>query len=167
MNPGALADVAQLLNQAGYEIQSCQVGYLCLTDPTCIWPPLLEFINTAWIIISVITAFLLAGWGVVMVRGAMYSASDIAKNLRTLVLIFGTLSAAIPAVNVLGAGKYVVSRCDVIKISQAQVQELLDMRNATLTQPMYEHTTITDSAYDDDDNNANYDDDNANNEFNF
>lgn len=141
MNPGAVADVEQLLHNAGYYVHRCQAD-LCLTDPTCIWPPLLEFINTAWIVLTVITAFLLAGWGITMLRGAMYSASDIAKNLRNLLLIFGTLSAAIPVVNVLGAGKYVVSQCKVIRISQAQVQELLDLRDVTFAEPVYEQVNV-------------------------
>jgi len=141
MNPGAVADIEQLLRNAGYYAHRCQMD-LCLTDPTCIWPPLLEFINTAWIVLTVITAFLLAGWGIAMVRGAMYSASDVAKNLRNLLLIFGTLSAAIPIVNVLGADKYVVSQCKVIRISQAQVQELLNLRDVTFAPPMQQQVSV-------------------------
>lgn len=155
MNPGTLADVAQLLRKAGYEVHS-QAGFLYFVDPTCIWPPLLEFINTAWIVLTVITAFLLLGWGITMVRGAAYSMTDIAKNLRALLLIFGTLSVAIPAVNVLGAGKYVVSQCNVIKISRAQVKALMDLPE----QPIYQATVSQDSYNDNTGNNID-------NEFNF
>jgi hypothetical protein len=140
-----LSLVAQILTKAGYILNDCTNGYLCITDPTCIWPPLLNFINTAWIILSVATGFLLAGWGITMVRGANH---DIVKNLRTLVLIFGTLSVAIPAVNVLGAGKAIVGQCDIIKVSQEQVNELVNLNNESLTNPDYESFEIIDSAVD-------------------
>ena len=139
----SLATVAQILNKAGYHLTDCQVGFLCVVDPTCIWPPLLEFINYAWIIITVITGFLLAGWGITMVRGANH---DMIKNLRTLVLIFGSLSVAIPAVNVVGGGKAVVGKCDIIKISQSQIDELLQTTDIGKSDENYEVFVITDSA---------------------
>ena len=118
----SLAEMAKILTKAGYQLTDCQVGFICLVDPTCIWPPLLEFVHVAWTVLTVITGFLLAGWGITMLRGAQH---DIVKNLKTLVLIFGTLSVALPAVNVLGAGKAIVGQCDVIQISQEQINQLL------------------------------------------
>ena len=141
-----LAEIAQILTKAGYQIQDCQTGFLCIVDPTCIWPPLLEFIHTAWIILAVLTGILLAGWGATMLRGAQH---DMVKNLRTLVLIFGTLSVALPAVNVLGAGRAIVNQCDTIKISQDQVNELLKLRNQSLDTNQYETFEVIDSQYDD------------------
>lgn len=139
-----LAEIAKILNTAGYNLTDCQAGFICITDPTCVWPPLLNFINTAWIIISVITVFLLAGWGITMVRGANH---DMITNLRTLVLIFGMLSAAIPIANMLGGGKAVVNQCDIIKISQEHAQELLQLRNQSKwQQDNYEIFDIKDSA---------------------
>lgn len=140
------ADFIQTLSDAGYKLLDCENGFYCIEDPTCIWPPILEFVNNAWIILTIITAFLLAGWGITMLRGANH---DMVKNLRTLVLIFGVLSAAIPAVNVLGLGEAIVSECETIKIAQTQIDELLQMRDIHMENPTYEHFEVLDSAFDD------------------
>jgi len=133
-----------LLYRAGYHIeQNCPSGDVCITDPTCIWPILGDFIHVAWIVMAVITAFLLAGWAATMLRGASHS---IAKNLRDLVLIFGVLSAAIPAINLLGGGKFIYGQCNTIRVSQEQINQLT--QDKTIEQPEYEYFNITDSAYD-------------------
>ena len=77
------AQIAHILQKAGYDV-IYQGGDLFITEPTCIWPPLLEFIDVAWVVLTVITGILLAGWGATMLRGANH---DMVKNLRTLVLI--------------------------------------------------------------------------------
>lgn len=148
-----LQQVAQILDRAGYILRDCQVGFLCIVDPTCVWPPLLNFIRVAWIILTFITGMLLAGWGITMLRGANHA---IINNLRTLVLIFGTLSVAIPAMNLLGGGKAIVNQCDTMKISQAQVNELLKMRSQYLQQQNFEHFEIRDSDFDDLDSEFNF-----------
>jgi len=133
-----------LLYRAGYHIeQTCPKDNVCITDPTCIWPILGDFINFAWIVLAVITGFLLAGWAATMLRGASHS---IVKNLRDLVLIFGVLSVAIPAINLLGGGKFIYGQCNVIQVSQEQIDQLTN--NKTMKQPEYEYFNITDSAYD-------------------
>ena len=141
-----LANVAKILDKAGYTLKNCQSGFLCIQDPTCIWPPLISFISVAWVILAVITAFLLAGWGITMLRGANH---NMVKNLRTLVLIFGTLSVALPAVNVLGAGKAIVNQCDTIMVSAEEIDALVQMKSQTLQDAGYENFEIIDSQFDD------------------
>lgn len=147
MSPEQLRDVIRALKDAGYSFPSdCPNGYLCIVDPTCIWPSLLEFINIAWIVLAAITGFLLAGWAITMLRGANH---NMVQNLRTLVLIFGTLSVALPAVNMLGGGAFLVNKCNVIEVSQEQIQELLpDPNRGNINQENYEHFDIHDSQYD-------------------
>lgn len=147
MTPEQLKAIVQTLEKAGYQFPAtCSNGFLCIIDPTCIWTPLLEFIHTAWIILSVVTALLLIGWGVTMLRGASH---DIVKNLRTLVLIFGALSVALPAVKFLGGDKVVINQCNVIKIPTSELQELVNAQHKTLEQNNYEYFDVQDSAYDD------------------
>ncbi len=148
-----LAQVAQILDKAGYTLQNCEVGFLCITDPTCIWPPLLEFIHNAWLVLTFITGVLLAGWAATMLRGANH---DMVKNLRSLVLIFGTLSVALPAVNLLGAGRAVVNSCDTIKLSQSHIDELVRMRNQSMQQQPFENFDIRDSNFDNLDSEFNF-----------
>lgn len=141
-----LAEIARLLTKAGYIVRDCQIGFVCIVDPTCIWPPLLEFIKNAWIVLTTITGVLLAGWAAVLLRGAK---NDYVKNLKTLVLMFGTLSLALPAVDFLGGGAFVVNKCDVMKISVSQVQELLKTRDTKITPEEYEVFEVIDSETDD------------------
>lgn len=147
MIPTEISQVAKILTKAGYILQDCnQDGFLCITDPTCIWPPLLEFITNAWYVLTAITGILLAGWAVTMLRGASH---DMIKNLRTLVLIFGSLSVALPAVNMLGAGKAIVGQCgDPIMVSYDRIQELVQMSRETLEHQQFENFDISDSAFD-------------------
>ena len=144
-----LLEIKEILTRAGYSVlKNCPGDSICIIDPTCVWPPLLNFIHTGWIIIAVITGFLLAGWGITMVRGAKH---DMIQNLRTLILIFGTLSVALPAVNLMGGGTAIVNQCNTIQISTEQTQELLDMLNQNkFQQESYEFLDIQDSAFDDD-----------------
>ena len=141
-----LLEVKRILVETGYGVlKDCPAGSLCIVDPTCIWPPLLEFIHTAWLVLAFITGILLAGWAATLLRGANH---DMVKNLRSLVLIFGTLSVALPAVNLLGGGQAIVNQCDKIEISQDQVNELLKMRNQSLEQQQFENFDIRDSEFD-------------------
>ncbi|MCQ2580870.1 MAG: hypothetical protein MJ164_01720 [Alphaproteobacteria bacterium] len=147
-------EIKRILVESGYDVlKDCPGDTLCIVDPTCVWPPLLEFIHTAWIVLTVVTAFLLIGWAVTMLRGANH---DMVKNLRSLFLIFGTLSVALPAVNVLGMGRAIVNHCETIKISHAQVEELLKIRNQSMQQQETEHFDIRDSNFDDLDSDFNF-----------
>jgi len=143
-----VAEIVKILNTAGYIVKDCQMGAICIADPTCIWPPLVSFIKTAWMVLTAITGVLLAGWAAVLLRGAK---NDYAKNFKTLILMFGTLSLALPAVDFLGGGKFVVNQCATIKIPADQVQELLKMRGQKLKQNEYEVFEVIDSAADDPD----------------
>ena len=141
-----LAEIARILTKAGYIVKDCQLGFICIVDPTCIWPPLMDFIKNAWIVLTTITGVLLAGWAAVLLRGAT---NDYAKNLKTLVLMFGFLSLALPAVDFLGGGKFVVNQCNTMKISLSQVQELSKAREFTQKPEEYEFFEVIDSATDD------------------
>ncbi len=143
-----LRNVGLLLKRAGYEVHACGGDSICITDPTCIWPILSEFINNAWIVLSVITGFLLAGWAITMLRGAKH---DMVKNLRTLVLIFGTLSVALPIVEVLGFDKLTVNKCEQFKLSKQQIAEILKPYGDKLKQEQYEEYDIHDTGIEDDD----------------
>ena len=116
-----LEDIMRLLQYAGYKKSpNCPSDdFVCIFDPTCVWPPLLEFINTAWVIIAVITGFLLAGWGITMIRGARH---DMVKNIRDLVLMFGILAAAPPIISVLGGDDAIIKQCKTIEIPFSQIQ---------------------------------------------
>ena len=143
MDYASLKIIADTLQTAGYTLVDCSDGFLCIQDPTCIWETLEQFLEYARVILTFVTVVLLAGWGITMVRGAPH---DMVKNIRTLFLIFGTLSVALPAVNVI-AGKNIVDKCQIIKISHQDIQELLNEH--PLQPAIYEEFDIKDSAFDD------------------
>lgn len=136
----SLASAARILTDAGYILENCEAGFLCIKDPTCVWPILHEFISNAWMVLAVITGFLLAGWGITMLRGASH---DMMKNLRDLVLIFGSLSVALPVVDVLGLSDTLVDKCDTIKVSQEQINAFYQDYN--IKQELYEEYDIQDT----------------------
>ena len=147
MNLELLNNAYKILKDAGFTFppQPC-TDSICIVDPTCVWPILLSFINTAWIVLTISTVVLLAGWGATMLRGAQH---DMAKNLRTLVLIFGTLSVTMPILKVMGGEQLLIDQCNVIKLSTQEVGDLLELAEKSLKKIDYESFEITDSAYDD------------------
>ncbi len=146
MNQELLENIYKTLKNAGFEMpSSCPGGKICIIDPTCIWPPLLDFIHTAWILLTIATVALLAGWGATMLRGANH---DMVKNLRTLVLIFGVLSATLPILKVIGGENVLINQCNVIELPQQDVAKLLETAQKSLEKANYESFEIIDSQYD-------------------
>ena len=138
MDTTELASVLKLLERAGYSFPStCPNDFICIIDPTCIWIPLLDFINTAWVILTLATIILLAGWGITMLRGAVYSMKELSQNLRTLVLIFGALSLALPIIKV-----------NIIQVPQQDVHKMVQESRKSFEKSNYESFEISDSAYD-------------------
>ncbi|MBO4672316.1 MAG: hypothetical protein J5608_01530 [Alphaproteobacteria bacterium] len=149
MDTTELASVLKLLERAGYSFPStCPNDFICIIDPTCIWIPLLDFINTAWVILTLATIILLAGWGITMLRGAVYSMKELSQNLRTLVLIFGALSLALPIIKVIGGEQLVINQCNIIQVPQQDVHKMVQESRKSFEKSNYESFEISDSAYD-------------------
>lgn len=137
--------ILRLLKNSGFNILGSDGTFLYLEDPSCILRSFETFIEYAWIGISCITILLLFGWAISMIRGIK---NDISTNLRNLVLMFGTLSVAIPIINTIWGDDLFAYGCRTIKVSIAEVNEILETRKKQLSEKggdLYEEFYIYDS----------------------
>jgi hypothetical protein len=134
------------LSNTGFHILGTDGSFIYIEDPSCIFRSFETFLNYAWIIITAITAMLLFGWAISMIRGAKNSADNFIINLRNLIIIFGTLTAVKPAINMIWGDDIFRYGCKTMKISLAEVQKILDTKNLNLENELYEDLQIYDSA---------------------
>lgn len=123
------AKILSLLRNSGFHVLGADGTYIFLEDPACFLRSLSEFMDVAWVIIGFITGVLLFGWGVAIIRGA---ANNIVTNLRNMVLIFGVLALAKPAVNLIWGDDLFTSGCKVIQVPIEEVNRALAARDARL-----------------------------------
>ncbi len=138
--------ILRLLKNSGFNVLGSDSQFIILEDPSCILRSFEAFINYTWIAISFIAGLLLFGWAISMIRGAK---TDIATNIRNLFLIFGILAAVKPIVNLIYGDDIFARGCKTIKVSIADIQKILDTRNAKLKKynenDLYEEFDIYDS----------------------
>lgn len=144
-----IESIIRLLTNSGFKVLGTDSAqqYLYLEDPSCIIRSFETFIEYAWIFIYLITAILLFGWGISKIRGAN---TDVATNIRNLVIIFGTLGIAGPIVNAIYGGDLIGRGCAQIQVSLADVQKTLNARNEHLSpdESLFEGIDIYDSGVD-------------------
>lgn len=137
--------IFRLLKNSGFTVLGADGTNIYLEDPSCIARSFQTFTEYAWVIISVLTAFLLLGWGISMIRGSKH---DIFMKLRNLTLILGVLSAAGPVINTIYGDDLFTRGCRTITVKKTELQRLLDARKATLRPEqtdLYEDIQISDS----------------------
>ncbi len=137
--------VYRLLTNSGFRILGGNGDALFIEDPSCILRSFQTFIEYAWIVICALTALLIMGWAISMIRG---SKNDIFTNLRNLTLIFGTLGLAVPIVNAIWGGDLFARGCRQITVSVSEISKILDARNAQMTRrgnDLYEQFYIEDT----------------------
>lgn len=137
--------IARLLQNAGFNVIGADSRFIYLEDPACVLRSFATFAEYAWIIITFITGILLFGWAISMLRG---DKNDYVTNLRSLILIFGILSAAGPIINVVYGDDLFAKGCKTIEVSVDKIQAQLDARNAKLSKSqtnLYEEFDIYDT----------------------
>lgn len=145
-----LAQVARLLENAGIRFLRADDIYFYIEDPGCVVRSFQTFFEYAWTILVFITGILLAGWAWAMLRGSKNAQlASIANNLRSLLLIFGTIAAVPVFINTLYDGDLIGHGCKEVKIPTEKIQQLLDMRKEQLNRgnrdDLYEEFDIYDS----------------------
>lgn len=136
--------IVRLLENAGLRVQGADDGFIYLEDPSCVLRAFENFLDYAWMAIAVVTAGLIIGWGISMIRGAK---NALTENFKTLILIFGILSAMWPILNVVSGGNLPSAVCKTIKVSISNVNEILATKpkNANSASAFYEDIDIYDS----------------------
>lgn len=147
-----LETILQLLKNSGFVGPGggdivASGGYILLEDPACFVRSVMRFLDVAWIALAVLTAFLLMGWAVSLIRGADTKIMD---NMRNLTLMFGILAAVGPIVNTIWGGELFATACRRIEVPIDEIQKILDSRKLTLKtwdqDNLYEEFDIYDSA---------------------
>ena len=118
--------IIRLLQNSGINVIGADASSVYIEDPSCILRGFENFIEYAWIIITAVTGVLLFGWAISMIRGAK---NDIFMNLRNLTIMFATLSAVIPIINMIWGDDLFAYGCKTIAISMNNLNTLLDMRD--------------------------------------
>jgi len=137
--------IQRLLTNSGFRVLGVNGDAINIEDPSCILRSFETFTEYAWLIISLLTALMLTGWAISMIRGAK---NDIFTNLRNLILIFGILGAAGPIVNAIWGDDLFARGCRQITVSATEIAKILDARDAQMSQPgdgIYEELYIEDS----------------------
>jgi len=138
-----------LLENSGIRVLNISGEMILLEDPTC-WTRSIEQVMTyLWIGIAVLTAFLLLGWAVSLIRRGE-GVGGMAENFKTLVLVLFITSAAMPIANAIWGGDLFGQGCKEIAVPMEKVQEIIDAaRNARLAafdeDNLYEEFDIYDS----------------------
>lgn len=133
-----------MLENVGLHVRGIDANFIYIEDPSCILRGFENFLHYAWMVLGLFTAGLVIGWGISMIRGAK---NDIKENFKTLVLIFGILTAVWPILNLLYGGDLLGMGCKTMRISVGGVNEILAARVAArgTNAMLYEDIDIYDS----------------------
>lgn len=137
-----------LLHNSGLTDARIENGYILFTDPSCIFPAFDTILHYAWIVILVLTAFMLTGWAILYIKNGV-NINNVFNNAKTIIFIFCILSIVKPIVNVVYGDNLFARGCDTHEISISEVQKLLDMRHEKFKKSdeslLYESFTVIDS----------------------
>lgn len=137
--------IVRLLKNSGINVLGADSTSVFIEDPSCILRGFETFIEYAWVIVTTVTAVLLFGWAISLIRGAK---NDIFINLRNLIIMFATLSMVVPIVNMIWGDDLFARGCKRIAIPINDLNTLLDARNKKLKNAsgdLYEDLDIYDS----------------------
>ncbi len=136
--------IRTMLENVGLHVRGVDANFFYIEDPACILRGFENFLYYAWMVLGLFTAGLVIGWGISMIRGAK---NDIKENFKTLVLIFGILTAVWPILNVIYGGDILAIGCKTTRISVDGVNEILATKIAArgTNSMLYEDIDIYDS----------------------
>lgn len=133
-----------MLENVGLHVRNIDANFIYLEDPACILRGFEDFLYYAWLVLGLFTGGLIVGWAISMIRGAK---NNIKENFKTLVLIFGILTAVWPILNLLYGGNLLGRGCKTTKVSVGGVNEILATRVRAMGKDtmLYEDIDIYDS----------------------
>ena len=78
--------IRELLTNAGFIVNRIDDQYIYFQDPSCIFTAFDTFLDYAWILIFVLTAIMLFGWGVLYIKNGV-KLESLSNNVKSLLLI--------------------------------------------------------------------------------
>ena len=146
--------IINLLKNSGLKDISMDKNFIYFQDPSCIFPAFDTILEYAWIVICILTAIMLFGWGMLYIKNGV-KINTLFNNAKYLILIFATLSLVKPAVNLIYGNKLFERQCEIKQVSITKVNELLELRNQKFKKSdeyfLYENFEVTDSGMKSDD----------------
>lgn len=142
--------ILRLLHNSGFKNLSADSVNIYMEDPGCVIRSFQTFFEYAWTILVFITGILLIGWAWAMIRGSKNAQLlSIANNIKSLIFIFGTISAVPVIINTIYGGDLIGQGCKIISVPKETVNALLELRKAELEKydayNLYEEFDIYDS----------------------
>jgi hypothetical protein len=111
------------LENSGFRVLGADGAFIFIEDPACFIRSIEGFVDVAWVIISAFAGILLFGWAVSLVRGAK---GDIVINIRNLFIMFATLAAMRPIVNLVWGDDIFELGCKTIQIPISGINKVID-----------------------------------------
>ncbi len=141
-----IAKIVSLLKNSGLQNITVGNGVIEFDDPACIYTIFDNILNFGWIVILILTAMMLFGWGVLYIKNGV-KINDLFNNAKAILLIFCILSAVKPIVNVIYGDNLFARNCERKSVSLSEVQKLISMRDTTLDNEnsLYEVFDMVDS----------------------
>nr|MBQ0091086.1 hypothetical protein [Candidatus Enterousia merdequi] len=147
--------IINLLTNSGLKVFGMDSDFIYFQDPSCIFPAFDSILHYAWIVIMVLTAIMLFGWGMLYIKNGV-KIDNLFNNAKTLILILSVLSLVKPIVDFVYCGSFFSNQCELFakqcetkKVSITSVNELLDMRKQSFAKSdevlLYENFDIIDS----------------------
>ncbi len=140
--------ILNLLINSGLEKVRVESDFIYFQDPSCIFPAFDTLLEYAWMVILILTAVIIFGWGVLYIKNGI-KINTVFNNAKTLLLILCILGAVKPIVTIIYGKDLFAQQCEVKQISRAAVDELLEIRNKKLGKSdenlLYENFNMIDS----------------------
>ena len=140
--------ITNLLTNSGLNVVGMDSDFIYFVDPSCIFPAFDTLLEYAWMAILVMTAIMLFGWAMLIIRNGV-KIDDLFNNARALILVFCTLAVVKPLVNIVYGENLFAQQCEIKQASRAMVNELLEMRNKKFVKSdeylLYENFSVIDS----------------------
>ena len=135
--------IQRILKDAGLNAR-VENDVIYLEDPSCVTRGFENFLTYAWDVLFIITIFLIIGWAMSVIRNAK---TEIRENIKSLVLIFGILSATGPILNIVFGGDLMGHTCKELPVSVSEINEILETQvgSTALDAKLYEDLDIYDS----------------------
>lgn len=140
--------ILRFLENSGIHVQGVDNSFIYFDDPSCIYNAFDTFLNYAWVVIVILTVAMLSGWAILYIKNGV-KINDLFHNAKVVLLIFAIFSAVKPIVNFVYGDDLFGRNCEVKKVSLTHVQELIKIRDKTLSNTdensLYEVFEIEDS----------------------